>query len=145
MVPELIVCKGLYFLGHYAIAHASTLFTAHAVHTVAYAVTHATVAQIAAATVAAGFTAGCVVWTVDRINNLKNGVQAIAEGKTRKAVWEFGQLALSADLDVKLMPDAIVGALQKLGLATNNVRAVAQWVKDHELAIAQQVLARCKK
>lgn len=143
MVVSVTTIAGLKFLTHLAVTHASTAFLTHAAQAAAYAVTHATVAQIAAATVAAGFTAGCVVWTVDRINNLKNGVQAIAEGKTRKAVWEFGQLALSADLDVKLMPDAIVGALQKIGLATNNVRAVAQWVKDHELAIAQQVLARC--
>lgn len=73
MVFEALVVKGLVAIGHYAAAH----MTAGAAAAVVHAAAGMTLAQIASATVTAGFVTGCVVWTGERIKNVQKGVKAI--------------------------------------------------------------------
>ena len=63
--------KGLVAIGHFVAAHA----TAGTVAAAAHAVAGMSLAQIATATVTAGFVAGCITWTGDRIKNVQNGIK----------------------------------------------------------------------
>ena len=96
-------------------------------------------AQIATATVTAGFVAGCITWTGDRIKNVQNGIKAINNGDTWTAVKEFGSLAISSGVDVNMLPDTVEAGLEKMHLDSKATREVTSWVKNHEIEIANYV------
>lgn len=135
MIVEYIIAKGAVALVHWGATHLTAAAAAHIAHTVAAM----SVAQFVSTTVSACFVAGCIQWTGDRINNLKHGVQAVSDGNYKKAVVEFGNIALSADLDVNLLPDSVEKALEKLHLSSGETRKVTSWVRNHELEIARYV------
>lgn len=135
MVFEALVVKGLVAIGHYAAAH----MTAGAAAAVVHAVAGMTLAQIASATVATGFVTGCVVWTGERIKNVQKGVKAIENGNTLAAIREFGQLAISSNVDIEMFPDSVAAALEKMGASGDSCRKAASWVKNHELDILKYI------
>jgi len=135
MVVEALVIKGLVAIGHFAAAHLTAGTAAALMHTLA----GMSLAQIATVTVSAGFVAGCITWTGDRLDNLKKGAAAIGQGNYGTAIVEFGKLALSCDVTPDMLPDKIEAALEKLKLDSSSTRQVTSWVKDHELEIAKYV------
>lgn len=135
MVFELVVCKGLVALGHYAVAH----MTAGAAVAAAHAVAGMTLAQLASATVTAGFVTGCVTWTAGRIKNVQKGIKAIENGDTLAAIKEFGVFAMSSNLDVEMLPDSIAAGLEKMGVGGDGCRKAASWVTNHELDILKYI------
>lgn len=135
MIAGALVIKGLIAIGHFAAAHAS----AATIGAVAHAAAGMSIAQLVTATVGVGFVAGCVTWTADRIKNVQNGIKAVSEGNVLAAIKEFGSLAISADVDIKLLPDAVEAALEKMNLDGEASREVTSWVKEHELEIANYV------
>ena len=135
MVVEILIAKGLVALGHLAAAH----MTAGTAAAIVHAVAGMTIGQLATATVTAGFVAGCVTWTADRIKNVKNGALAISNGNYREAIKEFGSLAISSNIGVDMLPDAVEAALEKMHLSNEETRKVTSWVKDHETEIANYV------
>lgn len=134
MVFELVVCKGLVALGHYAVAH----MTAGAA-VAAHAVAGMTLTQLASATVAAGFVTGCVTWTAGRIKNVQKGIEAIENGNTFAAIKEFALFAMSSNLDIEMLPDSIAAGLEKMGAGGDECRKAASWVKNHELDILKYI------
>lgn len=135
MVFELVVCKGLVALGHYAVAH----MTAGAAVAAAHAVAGMTLTQLASATVAAGFVTGCVTWTAGRIKNVQKGIEAIENGNTFAAIKEFALFAMSSNVDIEMLPDSIAKGLEKMGAGGDSCRKVASWVKNHELDILKYI------
>lgn len=135
MISEVLVVKGLVALGHFATAH----MTAGAAAALMHAAAGMTIGQLITATVTAGFVAGCVTWTADRINNLKKGAYAISKGNYGEALKEFGSLAISSNLEVDMLPDAVEAALEKMHLDSEETRKVTKWVKNHEMEIAKYV------
>lgn len=135
MITEVLVVKGLVAIGHFVAAHA----TAGTVAAAAHAVAGMSLAQIATATVTAGFVAGCITWTGDRIKNVQNGIKAINNGDTWTAVKEFGSLAISSGVDVNMLPDTVEAGLEKMHLDSKETREVTSWIKNHEIEIANYV------
>lgn len=135
MVTEVLVFKGLVTLGHLAATH----LTAGAAASLIHAAAGMTLAQLATATVTAGFVTGCVTWTTGRIKNVKNGVKALNDGNYGDAIKQFGLFAISSDLDVHMLPDTIEAGLEKMGLGTEGTKKVTSWVKGHEVEIARYV------
>lgn len=135
MITEVLVVKGLVAIGHFVAAPA----TAGTVAAAAHAVAGMSLAQIATATVTAGFVAGCITWTGDRIKNVQNGIKAINNGDTWTAVKEFGSLAISSGVDVNMLPDTVEAGLEKMHLDSKAPREVTSWVKNHEIEIANYV------
>ena len=135
MVFEALVCKGLVALGHYAVAHMTAGTAVAAVHAVA----GMTLAQLASATVAAGFVTSCVTWAADRIKNVQRGVKAIENGNTLVAIKEFGRFAMSSNLDVEMLPDSIAAGLEKMGVGEDGCSKAASWVANHELDILKYI------
>lgn len=135
MIAEVLVIKGLAAICHWAAAHATAGVIAHAAHVVA----GMTIGQLVTTTVTAGFIAGCVTWTADRIDNVKNGVSAISKGNYTKAIKEFASFALSSGVGVDMLPDTIEAGLEKMHLSSDETRKVITWVKKHELEIADYV------
>lgn len=135
MITEVLIVKGLIAIGHFVAAHA----TAGTIATAAHAVAGMSLAQIATATITAGFVAGCITWTGDRIKNVQNGIKAINDGNSWTAVKEFGSLALSADIDIVMLPDTVKAGLEKMNLDSKAAHEVTSWVKNHEIEIAKYV------
>lgn len=135
MVFEALVVKGLVAIGHYAAAHMTAGVAAAVVHAAA----GMTLAQIASATVTAGFVTGCVVWTGERIKNVQKGIKAIENGDTLVAIKEFGLFAMSSNVDIEMLPDSIAKGLEKMGAGGDSCRKVASWVKNHELDILKYI------
>lgn len=80
-----------------------------------------------------------LVWTAERIENLRKGIDAINNGRTHDAVLQFGQLAMSSGVSLHMLPDVIEHGLEKLHLDSNVSRKATSWVKNNELAIANYV------
>lgn len=113
--------------------------TAGAAAAVVHAAAGMTLAQIASATVTAGFVTGCVVWTGERIKNVQKGIKAIENGDTLTAIKEFGVFAMSSNLDVEMLPDSIAAGLEKMGVGEDGCRKAASWVENHELDILKYI------
>ena len=135
MIVETLIVKGLVVLGHMAATHLTAGGAAALIHTAA----GMSLSQLATATITAGFVTGCITWTGDRIKNVQNGVKAINEGRTFTAIKEFGQFALSAGVDVDLLPDTIESGLERMHLDSNASKEVTSWVKSHKIEIANYV------
>lgn len=135
MVTEFLIVKGLVALGHIAATHMTAGTAAALIHAAA----GMTIGQLATTVVAAGFVTGCVTWTSDRINNLKKGASAISNGNYGEAIKEFGSLAISSNVGVDMLPDAVEAALEKMHLSSDETRKVTNWVKNHEVEIARYV------
>lgn len=135
MIVEVLVCKGLVAIGNWVAAHATAGVLAHAAHVAA----GMTISQLLTTTVTAGFIAGCITWTADRIKNVKNGVSAISDGNYAEAIKEFGSFALSSGVDIEMLPDTIEAGLEKMHLSSEDTKKVTAWVKNHELEIADYV------
>lgn len=135
MILELLVIKGACGLAHWGIAHVSGAIAAHAAQTVA----SMTLQQIAAAAVTTSLAAGCVLWTVDRVNNIKNGINAFENGKYLKAIKEFGLFLNSTNLDIKFLPDAISDNLDKFNLNSDKAKAVTNFIRNNEVSIAKYI------
>lgn len=98
-----------------------------------------TLQQIAAAAVTTSLAAGCVLWTVDRVNNIKNGINAFENGKYLKAIKEFGLFLNSTNLDIKFLPDAISDNLDKFNLNSDKAKAVTNFIRNNEVSIAKYI------
>lgn len=135
MITEVVVVKGLIAIGHYAATHMTAGVAAHLIHVAA----GMTIPQLLGATVTAGFVAGCVTWTQDRINNVKNGIAAIDKGNYWTAIKEFGLLAISADISADMLPDKVDAVLEKLNLSRDETQKITRWVRNHEDDIAKYI------
>lgn len=135
MVAEALVYKGLVALWHLAATH----ITAGAAVSLVHAAAGMTISQLATTVVTAGFIAGCIKWTYERLDNLKKGAKAISDCNYYTAIKEFGLLAISSGIDVNLLPDSVEKALEKINLDSIESRKITSWVKNHELEIAQYV------
>lgn len=135
MVTEALVVKGLVALWHLAATH----MTAGAAVSLAHAAAGMTIGQLATTVVTAGFVAGCIKWTGERLSNLKNGAKAISDGNYATAIKEFGMLAISSNVHANMLPDSIEEALEKLHLDSDESRKITSWVKQHEIEIAEYV------
>jgi len=135
MITEALVVKGLMAIGHFAATHMTAGVAAHLAHVAA----GMTISQLIGTTVTAGFVAGCITWTQDRINNVKNGIAAIDNGNYWTAVKEFGSLAISADVSADMLPDKVDAVLEKLNLNREETKKVTRWVRNHEDDIAKYI------
>lgn len=135
MITEALVVKGLVAIGHFAATHLTAGAAAHLAHVAA----GMTLSQLIGTTVTAGFVAGCVTWTQERINNVKNGIEAIENGNYWTAVKEFGSLAISADVSADLLPDKVDALLEKMNLNREETKKVTRWVRNHEVDIAKYI------
>lgn len=135
MITEALIAKGLVAIAHFASAH----MTAGAAAAIIHSLAGMSLAQIATVTLSAGFVAGCITWTGDRLRNLQKGAAAIGKGDYGMAIIEFGKLAISCDVTPDLLPVKVEAALEKLKLDSSSTRQVTKWVKDHESEIAKYI------
>ena len=77
-------------------------------------------------TLVVGFTAGGIYWTLDRVNNLKKGIQALESGDARNAVRHFGRLALSANVSPQLLPDVVHDYLVHINVSEDKAETVGE-------------------
>lgn len=138
MILEALVIKGVCGLVHWGVSHASGAVVAHLAH----AATSMTVQQIATTVAVTGFVAGGVMWTVERIDNIRNAALALENGQYKKAAKEIGMFLLLTNLDIKLLPDAINDNLDKLHLPSRKVKAVTEFIKNNEIAIAKYMVSK---
>lgn len=89
-----------------------------------------------------GLVVGGVVWTKERVDNLKNGVQALADGEYWKAIKNFGELAWSANLQVSMLPDVVNDALLKIKVSPEKATNVANWIRNNENGIIDYVRSK---
>ena len=132
MIIEGLIIKGIYGMVHWGVTHATSTFVAHLAH----AATHMTIQQIATTVAITGLATGGIIWTAERIGNIKKAITAIDRGNYKNAVIEFGKFLISTNLDIKLLPDAINDNLDKLNLSNHNVRVATEFIKNNELSIA---------
>lgn len=135
MIVEVLVGKGLVAIVHFATAHMTAGVAASLMHAAA----GMTIGQLFTATVTAGFVAGCVTWTAERINNVKNGANAICLGNYGEALKEFGSLAISLNIEVNMLPDAVEAALEKMHLNSDETKKVTNWIRNNETEIIKYV------
>lgn len=132
MIIEGLIIKGICGMVHWGVTHATGTFVAHLAH----AATHMTIQQIATTVAITGLATGGIIWTAERIGNIKKAVTAIDEGNYKKAVTELGKFLISSNLDMKLLPDAINDNLDKLHLSAEKARVATEFIKNNELSIA---------
>lgn len=87
-----------------------------------------------------GVVVGGIYWTKDRVDNLSNGLKAIEDGDIKKAVLNFGQLAISSNIEVEMLPDAVHDYLLKINVSEEKASAVAKVVSSLETNIANEVM-----
>lgn len=135
MVIEFLAVKGFAaicsFVAHHAVATKVAVTGYKLLNTYS-------LAQIAAGVATASVVVGGVVWGVDRINNLKNGYNAIIEGDKWKAIRNFGELALSIG-GVHTLPEAVQSGLTQLHVSSEHAQSIANWVSTNENAIINYV------
>lgn len=138
MIIEVLALKGFAaictFVAHHAAA-TKVVFTGYKLLK-AYSL-----AQIAVGVVTASVVVGGVVWGIDRINNLRNGYNAIIEGDKRKAIRNFGELALSIG-GVHTLPEAVQSGLIQLHVSPEHAQNIANWISTNENAIINYVNSR---
>lgn len=95
-------------------------------------------AQIAIGTATASVVVGGVVWGIDRINNLRNGYNAIIEGNKWEAIRNFGELAISMG-GVHTLPEAVQSGLVQLHVSPEHSQSIANWISTNENVIINYV------
>ena len=135
MIIEAIAIKGFAaicsFVAHHAVA------TKVAVTGYKILKTYS-LAQIAAGVATASIVVGGVVWGIERVNNLKNGYNAVIEGEYKKAIRNFGELAISIG-GVHTLPEAVQSGLMQLHVSSEHAQTIANWVSTNENAIINYV------
>lgn len=141
MILEMLALKGLVALGKAAIATktAGPVFWGIKASTATFGA-----AQTAGAVFAVGIVAGGVCWTVDRINNLKDGLDNLSKGNNMKAAYHFGSLAISANLDVDLLPDAVHKYMINSGFASASAEQARREIIGIEDKIIQAMNTRSR-
>lgn len=135
MILEGIMIKGICGMVHWGATHATSAFVAHLAH----AATSMTIQQIATTVAITGLATGGLIWTAERIDNIKKAVTAINDGNYKIAFTELGKFLISTNLDIKLLPDAINDNLDKLHLSAHKVRVATEFIKNNELTIAKYI------
>lgn len=140
-ILEALIVNGLIVTGKFILSKAVIAKTAVvATKVVATKMLAAySIAQIASAVMLVGLVVGGVVWTKERVENLKNGVQALADGEYWKATKNFGELAWSANLHVNMLPDAVNDALLKIKVSPEKAANVANWIRNNENGIIDYI------
>lgn len=143
-IVEALVLKGLFVAGKFLLSKAvigkTAIIATKAIGTKILAAY--SIAQIASAVMLVGLVVGGVAWTKERVENLKNGVQALSDGEYLKAIRNFGELALSANLSVEMLPDAVNDALLKINVSPEKASNVANWIRNNENGIVNYIKNR---
>ena len=82
MIIEGLIIKGICGMVHWGVTHATGTFVAHLAH----AATHMTIQQIATTVAITGLATGGIIWTTERIGNIKKAITAIDRGNYKNAV-----------------------------------------------------------
>lgn len=135
MIIEALAIKGLTAICTYAAHHAVAAKVAFTGYKLLKAYS---LAQIAITATATCIVVGGVVWGIDRINNLKNGYNAILAGNAKEAIVNFGQLAISLG-GVHTLPESVELGLEKLHVPSAQAHKIADWVSSNENAIIKYV------
>lgn len=96
--------------------------------------------QVLGTSMAVGAVVGGVAWTADRVNNVRKGIKGLEEGNLKKAVKNFGELAINSHIDVQMLPDAVHDFLVNVAkVSDKKATVVAQVVEGLEDEIAGYV------
>lgn len=132
-VLEALALKGLIVIG-------KAIATKAAVAKGAVAIYHAVgLANAIAAASVVGVVVGGIYWTKERVDNLLNGLKALDDGDISKAAINLGRLAISSDIEVKMLPDAVHDYLIKARVPEEKAQEVSKVVSGMEDKIVEQV------
>lgn len=86
MIIEGLIIKGICGMVHWGVTHATGTFVAHLAH----AATHMTIQQIATTVAITGLATGGIIWTTERIGNIKKQLRPLIEVITRMLLLNSG-------------------------------------------------------
>ena len=137
VIIESLVVKGLITTGKF-LATKAALAKATAL-AAKVAISHYGLGTVLSFTFTTGLVVGKVVWTKEKVDNLRDAIEALQDGDHKRVIWKFANLARSSNTEIEFLPDVIEEYLLKIKVPTDKAEAIAKTITNFESEITEQV------
>jgi hypothetical protein len=134
MFLESLIVKGIIVMAKAIVAKGATAKVGLVLYK---SITTYGLTQTLGSVAAVGLVVGGITWTVERVNNLTAGIKALENNDATEAVCQFGRLALSLNVHVQVLPDAVHDYLVQAHVSEEHAKDVANIIRNLEEPIAR--------